>query len=110
MQTRSRYAIAVSMSVNPSTPWRTRGGGDVAGPYAFCSVFETKRRALECGGGCRFGVQWLATALESGSLLPLWGGRGTVAKRGNLTYRSPPAPKRWQATALQVAASCRTPK
>ena len=36
-------------------------------------------------------------ALECGSLLPLWGGRGT----GSLTSPSRPTPKRWQATALQ---------
>src|SRR5262249_35291648 len=48
-----------------------------------------------------FGSRRLA-ALECGSLLPLWGGRGAVV-RSTISPRTPPTPKRWQATALQSA-------
>src|SRR5262249_50385115 len=49
----------------------------------------------------RFGVRWLATALECGSLLPLWGGRGTAVD----SFFFPPLHSHPKAVA-----SCRTPK
>src|SRR5262249_39683633 len=50
-----------------------------------------------------FGSRRLA-ALECGSLLPLWGGRGAVV-RSTISPHTPPTPKRWQATALQSAST-----